>query len=145
MLATRLNVTPLIAAAGLGFWEGESPGTNQDALDAVRLTVKLGNDVNAIADFGGSRVSDWRWSGSTALHGAAIRGADAVVQFLIEQGARADIRNNSGWTPLDVAEGVFVANTFKEKHGTARLLRKLTSGSNPQLAEPPAGGRESKP
>jgi ankyrin repeat protein len=128
-LATRLNVTPLIAAAGLGFWEGESPGSNEDALEAVRLVVQLGNDVNAVADFGESRVSDRRWSGSTALHGAAIRGAGAIVQFLRDHGARLDVRNASGWTPLNVAEGVFVSNTWKEKPATAELLRQLMAGS----------------
>jgi ankyrin repeat protein len=126
-LGTRLNVTPLIAAAGLGFWEGESPGTNGEALEAVALTLELGNDPNAVADFGDSRVNDWRWSGSTALHGAAIRGADAVVQLLVNRGARLDVRNTSGWTPLQVAEGVFVSNTWKEKPETAALLRRLMS------------------
>jgi ankyrin repeat protein len=130
-LATRLNVTPLIAAAGLGFWEGESPGSNPEALEAVKLAVQLGNDVNAVADFGESRVSDWRWSGSTALHGAAIRGADAIVQYLVDHGAKTDVRNASGWVPLNVAEGVFVSNTWKEKPNTARLLRKLTRPSGP--------------
>jgi ankyrin repeat protein len=131
-LPTRLNVTPLIAAAGLGFWEGESPGTNQEALEAVKLAVQLGNDVNAVADFGESRVNDSRWSRSTALHGAAIRGADAMIQFLVEQGARLDVPNRAGATPLAVAEGVFVSNTWKEKPATAALLRRLIEGPKPQ-------------
>jgi ankyrin repeat protein len=124
-LPTTLNVSPLIAAAGLGFWEGESPGTNQEALEAVKLAVQLGNDVNASADFGKSQISDARWSGSTALHGAAIRGADSVVQYLVDQGARMDVKNSSGWTPLNMAEGVFVSNTWKEKPETAALIRRL--------------------
>jgi ankyrin repeat protein len=122
---TRLNVTPLMAAAGLGFWEGESPGTNAEALEAARLALSLGSDVNARADFGASKVSDWRWSGSTALHGAAIRGSNAIVRLLVEHGARMDISNASGWTALDVAQGVFVSNTWKEKADTAALLREL--------------------
>jgi ankyrin repeat protein len=124
-LPTTLNVTPLIAAAGLGYWEGESPGTEQEALEAVQLAVALGNDVNARADFGGSKVSDWRWSGSTALHGAAIRGSSALVRFLVDQGARLDVANASGWTAFDVAQGVFVSNTWKEKPATAALIGQL--------------------
>jgi ankyrin repeat protein len=122
---TRLNVTPLMAAAGLGFWEGESPGTDAEALEAARLAVALGSNVNARADFGTSKVSDWRWSGSTALHGAAIRGSNALVRLLVEHGARLDVTNASGWTPLDVAQGVFVSNTWKVKSETAALLREL--------------------
>jgi ankyrin repeat protein len=143
-LATAQNVTPLMAAAGLGFWDGESPGTESDALEAVKLAIELGNDVNAVADFGGPPldaggmnlrtahpqnldhfVGDMRWSGSTALHGAALRGANSIVKFLVERGARLDIRNNAGFTPLVVAEGVFVANTVKTWEATAALIRQL--------------------
>jgi len=143
-LATLQNVTPLMAAAGLGFWDGESPGSESDALDAVRLAHELGNDVNAVADFGDTptetdgtallgrhflkldnAVGDMRWSGSTALHGAALRGANSIVRFLVEKGARLDARNKIGWTPLQVAEGVFVANTMKAQADTAALIREL--------------------
>lgn len=143
-LPTLQNVTPLMAAAGLGFWDGESPGSESDALEAVRLAHELGNDVNAVADFGDTpsetdgrallgrhflkldnAVGDMRWSGSTALHGAALRGANSIVRFLVEKGARLDARNKIGWTPLAVAEGVFVANTFKTQSDTAALIREL--------------------
>ena len=53
-------------------------------------------------------------TGATALHGAAMRGADAIVQFLVDQGAKIDARNSLGWTHLMCAEGIFVANTLKD-------------------------------
>jgi len=143
-LPTIQNVTPLMAAAGLGFWDGESPGAEQEALEAVKLAIELGNDVNAVADFGGPpletgnmnlrtahpqslahAVGDMRWSGSTALHGAALRGANSIVTFLAEKGASLDVRNTAGFTPLIVAEGVFVANTVKTWDSTAALIRQL--------------------
>jgi len=143
-LATTQNVTPLMAAAGLGFWDGESPGAEQEALEAVKLTIELGNDINAVATFGGppleagdmnlrtahpqnlaGSVGDMRWSGSTALHGAALRGANSIVSFLVEKGATLDVRNSAGFTPLVVAEGVFVANTVKTWDSTAALIRQL--------------------
>ena len=45
------NVTPLMAAAGLGFWDAESPapqnGTPEaDTLEAVKICVEHGADVN---------------------------------------------------------------------------------------------------
>lgn len=62
-IATKAGVTPLMAAAGLDYWEGESPGpftgvTEAERLDAVKLALELGNDgasnsyINAHADFG---------------------------------------------------------------------------------------------
>ena len=123
-----------MAAAGLGYWDGESPGPNHgvteaETLEAVRLAWELGNDVNAVTDYGvdlpplpgdadallfvqplnlqtsGLALGDLRWAGSTALHGAVFRGSSDVVKFLVEKGARLDVRNRSGWTPLTVAGG----------------------------------------
>ena len=170
-LATVQKVTPLMAAAGLGFWDGESPGPESgvpesQALEAVKLTVELGNDVHAVTDFGNTplegdpaallhrhplnlasfpddALGDMRWGGSTALHGAALRGADSIVRYLVQQGARIDVRNRLGWTPLNIAEGVFVANTEKAWPSTIALLRSLQPGTQAAntAASQPAGGR----
>src|SRR5580692_5298253 len=56
-----LGITPLIAAAGLDYWEGEAPGpftgcSESERLDAVKLALDLGNDLNAHADFGDYRM-----------------------------------------------------------------------------------------
>jgi ankyrin repeat protein len=153
LIPTAQKVTPLMAAAGLGFWDGESPGPESgvpesQALEAVKFTVAAGNDVNAVTDFGATPIEgdpavllhrhplnlrefgegalgDMRWGGSTALHGAALRGADSIVKYLVEQGARVEARNKLGWTPLTVARGVFVANTEKAWPSTIALLQQL--------------------
>jgi len=150
---TKQNITPLMAAAGLGFWDGESPGPlwgvpEADRVEACKLAIQLGNDVNAAADFGDFPIEgdgksllarlplnlerlpeeatgDVRWSGSTALHGAALTGQNSVVTFLVEKGARLDAKNKLGWTPLMVAQGVFVANTQKRWDSTVQLLKQL--------------------
>ena len=150
---TEQNITPLMAAAGLGFWDGESPGPlngtpDSERLDAVKYTLALGNDIDAAADFGevhmeGDGVTlllrhpfnlgglgpnargDLRWTGSTALHGAAVMGSNLIVEFLVRQGAELNATNLLGWTPIMVAEGVFVANTEKAWPGTVALLREL--------------------
>jgi len=152
-IPTVQNATPLMAAAGLGFWDGESPGPESgvpesQALEAVKMCLELGNDVNAVTEYGEIAVAgdpqallhrhplnlleyaakglgDMRWGGSTALHGAALRGADSIVKFLVEKGARIDARNKLGWTPLTVANGVFVANTEKRWPSTVALLQEL--------------------
>src|SRR5205823_5773229 len=120
------NVTPLMAAAGLGYWPGESPGINngvsdEEALEAVKLAyendprvdtaVKYFGDVQVEGDGVTLRWSlalnknyldrgDIRWSGSTVMHGAAVRGVNPVVRFLVEKGGKLDAKNDLGWTPL---------------------------------------------
>jgi ankyrin repeat protein len=146
-----LGITPLIAAAGLDYWEGEAPGpftgcSEAERLDAVKLALELGNDINTAADFGdypmvgdpqytllyyplnmdqlaGKVLGDPRWTGSTALHGAVVSGQAAIVKYLIDHGARVDARTRLGWTPLMLAEGVFFANAKKEYPAAAALLK----------------------
>ena len=64
-------------------------------LEAVRMCVEAGTDVNA--------VNDRR---ETALHGAAFRGVNAVVDYLVEQGAALDVRTVEGWTSLALVNGL---------------------------------------
>ncbi len=51
-LPNRFGITPLMVAAGLDTWEGETPGpftgvSEAERLEAVKLAIELGNDVNA--------------------------------------------------------------------------------------------------
>ena len=158
LLPTVQNVTPLMVAAGLGFWDGESPGpesgvSEAQALEAIKLTIEAGNDLNAVTDYGNTVIEgdsqvllrrhplnlsdfderalgDMRWGGSTALHGAALRGANSIVKYLVDRGARVDAPNKLGWTPLTVASGVFVANTEKRWPSTIALLDDLRRTAN---------------
>lgn len=148
------NVTPLMAAAGLGFWDAESPapqnGTPEaDTLEAVRICVEHGADVNATTRYGKIKVNgdpaelrsrylfppelpadapsygDMRWDGATALHGAAVRGVNTVVKYLVEHGARLDAKTTLGWTPLMIADHIFTANVERSWPETAAYLREL--------------------
>ncbi len=155
-IPSRYGITPLMVAAGLDYWEGESPGpytgvSEAERLEAVKLTIALGNDVNARAVFGAYRmegdvdytllyyphniddllelgVGDPRWSGSTALIGAVVSGQPSIVKYLLEHGARPDVQTVLGWTPLRVAEGVFFANAKKEFPAAATLLKQALAG-----------------
>ena len=152
-LTTVQNVTPLMVAAGFGTWAGETPGPlngtpEVERLEAVKLALALGNDINAVADFGDfplvgdpiklftsypenleklpkEALGDMRWSGSTALHGAATSNQQSIIRYLVENGAKLDARNKLGWTPLMVAEGGQFGATVKEFPDAAALLRKL--------------------
>ena len=112
------GTTPLMAAAGAGTHSpGEDPGTEAEALAAVKLTVALGNDVNVVDK-----------NGNTAMHGAAYKQLPSVVKFLSENGARIDIwnrKNSSGWTPLRIAAGVHRGMNFRFHVPTADALRAI--------------------
>jgi uncharacterized protein len=156
-MPTLQNITPLMAAAGLGTWEGETPGpytgcSESERLEAVKLAIELGNDVNAHADFGNFTMEggteytllyyptnfdklprdagDLRWSGSTALHGAVVSGQPSIVQYLVDHGAKADATNKLGWTPLMLAQGAFYANARKEFPPAAAILKKALTEQN---------------
>ena len=141
MIPNRFGVTPLMVAAGLNYYEGETPGPftgtpEAERLEAVRLAHESGNAIDARADFGdypilgdpeytiiyyptniddlaGLGVGDPRWDGSTALHGAVVSGQPSIARYLIEQGADVDAVNDSGWTPLMLSRGFFLANAEK--------------------------------
>ena len=123
-LTTANGATPMMAAAGVGIWKiGENPGTNDEALAAAKLAWELGNDVNAVDG-----------NGDTALHGAIHRGADGIVRFLHDKGADLDAVNETGWTALSIAQGVFYPNTFNRHPHLVTLLETLG-------ADPAAGTR----
>ena len=106
-----------MVAAGVGIWApGENPGTEEEALAAVKLLLEVG----------GGAVNDVDTQGETALHGAIYRaGSIPVASLLIEKGAKLDARNRTGWTPLTVADGVeYTPNVLKRYPETATFLRK---------------------
>jgi ankyrin repeat protein len=92
------NTTPLMAAAGLGTANPlEEAGTESEALEAVRLLLDLGADINAVDN-----------NGDTAVHGAAYGNFPAIVQLLAGRGADINIwkrPDKEGRTPLFIAEG----------------------------------------
>ena len=65
-LATVQGVTPLMVAAQLGYWDGESPGPftgvpEARAVEAVELALGTRERVNAVAHFVGPRSKGMRY------------------------------------------------------------------------------------
>jgi uncharacterized protein len=117
-LTTDEGTTALMAAAGVGIWApGENPGTHEEALAAVKLAYEAG----------GGDVNDINANGETALHGAVYRGgATSIIAFLAERGAKLDVVNTLGWTPLTAADGVeYTPDVLKRYPDAAALLRRL--------------------
>jgi ankyrin repeat protein len=61
-----------------------------------------------------------------ALHGAASRGADTIVQFLVDRGAKLNEKTKQGLTPIDYALGKNNTAGLPVPHdSTVDLMRKL--------------------
>jgi len=108
------GITPLMAAAGFGSVEcdprGYGPGiphyltpdVEQKAIEALALLLDAGADINARTT---SRLAGARSAGRTALFGAAFWGWNDVARYLVERGARIDVADAQGLTPIDSALG----------------------------------------
>ncbi|MEO2196588.1 MAG: ankyrin repeat domain-containing protein, partial [bacterium] len=109
------GTTPLMAAAGVGLWfPGESPGTPAEAAAAVELCLELGGDATTVDV-----------NGDTALHGAAYWDSPRAVELLVAAGARLDMENGKGWTPLRIADGVAITASIHISPDAAVTLRRL--------------------
>ena len=126
-LTTDDGTTPFMAAAGLGrstFRPNWTRGTRSPgAEEATRMLLEAGAEINATneADF-------------TALHGAAFRGLNEVVEYLVANGADIDARDYRGRTPYRLAEGSKQSFQFQAFPETAVLLAEL--GANTRLGVP---------
>jgi ankyrin repeat protein len=115
-IPTFEGTTALMAAAGVNWVVAQTYDEGPAArLAAVRLCLDQGLDVNAVNAMG-----------LTALHGAANRGSDDIIRLLAERGARLDAKDKESRTPLDWAEGVFLAtHPAVAKPSTIALLTTL--------------------
>jgi len=130
-IATTFGDTALLAAAGIGWVDGVTyEHSEKHNLDAIKMLVELGLDVNAA-----------NHDGRTPLMGAAFKGRGEVIQYLVDHGAKLETRDNGNrdsddpgsllaghtWQALDYADGlvrvgVQSVNAHPE---TAALIRKL--------------------
>ena len=111
------GVLPIHAAAGVGYGNGFAGNSHRHAPDAWMAVMKylvedLHMDVNARDN-----------NGYTALHGAAARGDNEMIQYLVAHGADVKAVSRNGRTVVDMANGpVQRLRPFPE---TIALLEKL--------------------
>jgi ankyrin repeat protein len=139
---TRLGVTPLAVAAGIGWVEGVTrERSTAETVASVKYLLSLGIDPNFQAS-----------TGRVALHGAAHKGATEVVKLLVAAGAKTDVRDfgntdNRGspelsahtWLPIDYADGlvrVGVQSAIPHPE-TAKVLRDFMIKAGAKV--PPEG------
>jgi ankyrin repeat protein len=126
-ITTASGTTALMAAAGVNWVYFQTFDEGQDKLlEAVQLCKDLGQDVNAANSMG-----------IRAIHGAANRGSDAIVRYLVEQGARLDAKDNQGRSAHTWAEGVFLAtHAAIPKPTTMKLIDELCQGTGQRCTSP---------
>jgi ankyrin repeat protein len=126
LIPTFDHTSPLMVAAGVGWADGMTHEySERETLEVVKLLVDAGGKINEPNDHG-----------ITPLHGAAYKGADKVVQFLVDNGAdlaAKDKGEDYGFgassvqmTPLNWAEGVPIGMSSAIYHPTTvALLERL--------------------
>src|SRR3954463_3390873 len=115
-------VTPLQAAAGVGYGEGFAANSHRFApggmLAAVKYLIEeLHADVNAFDH-----------EGNTALHHAAARGDVEMIQYLVSKGADVKAVTREGKTTADMANGP--VQRIQPWPEAVALLEKLGSKNN---------------
>jgi ankyrin repeat protein len=116
------GIPPLLAAAGAGYGEGFAANAHRFApggmLAAVKYLVEeLHADVNALDH-----------DGNTALHNAASRGDNEMIEYLVSKGADVRAVNRSGQTTVDMANGP--VQRTQPYPDTITLLERLGAKNN---------------
>jgi ankyrin repeat protein len=123
-LVTATNTTAVMAAAGLNHGVGESPVTEQQAIEAVKLLLDLGLTAAGVTTFN-----------ENALFGPAYRGWNTLLELLIEKGAEVNVVSKAGVTPWLAASGFGdrLGGVLYNKEGAAILAKH---GADPTLGRP---------
>ena len=119
------GTTPLMVAAGIDFVEGQdkygrrwfasdTAALQQAAREAVVYCLELGDDINAANDVG-----------QTPIIGAVYFRSPAMVQFLVDRGAKINVVNKRGQTPWLITQGEYRSGSFFVDKETGDYLVKL--------------------
>jgi hypothetical protein len=116
------GIPPLQAAAGVGFGEGYAGNSHRNApggwLPGVKYLVEeLHADVNGRDH-----------EGNTALHHAAARGDNEMIEYLVAHGADVKAVNRAGETTVDMANSP--VQRIEPFPATIALLEKLGAKNN---------------
>ena len=126
-LTTKTGTTAVMFAAGpaSGGLGGSFPVADADKIAAIQFGIEHGVDINAVDG-----------NGQTALHIAAGQSSARIVSALVERGAKLDVKNSQGRTPLDLARGIGGRGQPVVRTEVVEVLQRLANpaGNNVQGA-----------
>jgi len=134
-LPNVMGVTPLMAAAGMGISGRDrrldlTGDVQTRAIATLDLLLAAGADINvAVSDIHSRTARIARLStmsereGQTSLYGAIRLGWPQVVAYLIEHGAKVDVVDALGKSPLDAATGNIGGRDNVKSDEIAEMLR----------------------
>ena len=125
MLATGIGSGNGATRRGIAVIDGGVVEPESVVLPAVTAALELGADVNASNQ-----------AGDTALHAAAARGLNSVVQLLADKGAQLNAKNKRGLTPL---ASLMPSNAAVRRRGaaiTAAAIADDDTANEPVAREP---------
>jgi ankyrin repeat protein len=123
-ITTDGGTTSLMAAAGINWIPAQTyMHSEEEYVEAVNLCLAQGVEVNAANSMG-----------LTAMHGAANRGWESIVQILADHGSKLDPKDKEGRTPMVFAQGIFLAIKPPEPKPKAMALLNKLMGQTPPAA-----------
>jgi ankyrin repeat protein len=117
-IPTEHGTTALMLAAGAGT-EASRPRAREErstAAETVRFLIDHGANVNAVGEF------NW-----TALHNASMQGLNDVIEVLAVKGAKLDVKDRFGQTPLSIANGILTKDLGDAFYQGSRVYRPETA------------------
>jgi ankyrin repeat protein len=123
-IPTATNTSAIMAATGLNHYIGETPFTEAQALETVKLLLDLGVDPKGETTFG-----------ENALFGPAYRGWNTLLAQMIGLGVNVNAVSKAGVTPWLAAngQGDRLGGVLYNKEGADLLLKH---GADPKLGHP---------
>jgi ankyrin repeat protein len=115
-ITTTQGSTALMAASGVNWIPAQTfTRSEADYVEAVKLCLERGAPVNATNSLQ-----------LAAIHGAANRGWTSIIQILADHGAKLDVKDVGGRSPMTFAQGTFLAiRPPAAKPEAIALLEKL--------------------
>jgi ankyrin repeat protein len=155
-----MGITPFLLAAGvdpggLGGGGGRGGAATPAAVNTELLDLFLAHGADINTKVTGrltysmrlSRSAGWpNIEGLTALHAAVQAGRTDMVRYLLDHGAKTDLTDWSGRTPIDVAKGV-APKPAPSNFGTANIPAPVVDGQDlaAQGSNSAGGGRGAAP
>lgn len=134
-LPNVMGVTPLMVAAGLGVSPRDTrgsygPDAEQKAIPMLELLLKAGANINARTTDTSSHTaiiarpsSMTNRQGQTAIYGAINWGWTQVAKYLLDNGAKVDVKDDAGKTVFDALKGEAGGRDHRASEEMVKLIK----------------------